>query len=371
MGSPAINIAALALAAAAISALATFALIRISLRLHLTAQPRDDRWHRRVTPNAGGLAILLSCLLVYLVALHGLHPVVALAAAAISVIGFVDDRVRLHALPKLLLQCALAALVVASGTVFHASPWHSVNIAFSFLWIVGITNSFNLIDNMDGLCAGVTIIISAFRVFALAAGGYWADAAAAAVLGGAFAGFLLFNYHPARIFMGDCGSMLAGFALAATTIASPLPHTKAFAAAVFYPVLTFTYPIFDTLLVSWLRTAAGRPISVGGRDHSSHRLAASGLSERKVVWILWALTAAGSAAGLLTRHMPLLVIAAAAVAIAALSIFGLYLSTVTQSTHRPPPDRRHKTPRPARVSLHAAARQSAPQPAPYFQSPPA
>src|SRR5260370_133848 len=147
-----------------------------------------------------------------------------MGAAGMAMVGFVDDRRRLRPLTKLLLQCALAAVVVGSGAVFRASGWHLVNVAFSFLWIVSITNSFNLIDNMDGLSAGVTVIISAFRVCALAAGGFWSDAALAAVIGGAFAGFLIFNYLPARIFMGDCGSMLAGFALAATTIASPLPH---------------------------------------------------------------------------------------------------------------------------------------------------
>jgi UDP-GlcNAc:undecaprenyl-phosphate GlcNAc-1-phosphate transferase len=364
MGSRGLTLAILAMAACAASALATLALIRLGPRLRFTAQPRDDRWHKHATPNTGGVAVLFACGLVYLVALHGLHTAVVLAAAAMSIVGFIDDRIRLRALPKFLLQCALALAVVSSGTVFHASPWHAVNVAFSFLWIVGITNSFNLIDNMDGLSAGVAIIISAFRVFALAAGGFWPDAALAAVLAGAFAGFLIFNYHPARIFMGDCGSMLAGFALAATTIASPLPHTKAFAAAVFYPVLTFIYPIFDTLLVSSLRTAAGRPISVGGRDHSSHRLVALGLGERQVVWLLWSLTALGSAVGLLTRHMPLAVVAAAAVLIAALSIFGLFLSRVTQAAQRQLPDRRHKTPRLVRESAYAAASRTGPIPSP-------
>lgn len=343
MTAPAFRIAALALASGTLSAILALVLIRLSPRLGWTAAPRDDRWHRRITPNTGGAAILLACAAVYLVALRGLHPMVAIAAAAMSVAGFVDDRRRLRPVTKLLLQCALAALVVSSGAVFRASGWHAVNVAFSFLWIVGITNSFNLIDNMDGLSAGVAIIISAFRVFALAAGGFWSDAALAAVLGGAFAGFLIFNYHPARIFMGDCGSMLAGFALAATTIASPLPHTKALAAAVFYPVLTFTYPIFDTLLVSWLRTATGRPISMGGRDHSSHRLAALGIGERRVVWILWGLTALGSGVGLVTRRMPLAVMAGAAILIALFSIFGLFLGTL-------PPYRVASPRRPLRAS---------------------
>src|SRR5215831_534760 len=201
MGSWGLTLAMLALAACSASALATLVLIRLGPRLRCHAQPRADRWHRCVTPNTGGVAVLFACALVYLFALRGLHTAVVLAAAAMSIIGFVDDRIRLRALPKFLAQCALAAAVVWSGAVFHASPWHAVNVAFSFFWIVGITNSFNLIDNIDGLSAGVTIIISLFRVFALADSGFWPDASLAAVLAGAFAGFLLFNYHPARIFM--------------------------------------------------------------------------------------------------------------------------------------------------------------------------
>ncbi len=193
----------------------------------------------------------------------------------------------------------MAALaVIASGVVFRATPWELLNLALSFLWIVGITNAFNLIDNMDGLCGGVTVIISGFRCWFAVANGDAAGALIMAALGGSFLGFLAFNYRPAKIFMGDCGSMFAGFLLGALTIASPPPRTGVVLSALLYPVLTFLYPIFDTVLVSVMRRAAGRPISVGGRDHSSHRLVAMGLSEQRVVWLLWALTAIGCAAGL-------------------------------------------------------------------------
>jgi UDP-GlcNAc:undecaprenyl-phosphate GlcNAc-1-phosphate transferase len=310
------------------SALFTYGLIRLNSRLGLTAAPRGDRWHRQATPNSGGVAIFLSCALAYLLAFRGAYAGVAAGAGAIFLVGFLDDRIRLSPVLKLGAQCIIAAMVVGSGVVFSLTSWHWVNCAFSFFWIVGITNSFNLIDNMDGLCAGVTIIICVFRVGLLGAGGHWVDAGLAAVVAAAFAGFLIFNYNPARIFMGDCGSMLAGFTLSALTIASSEAHTKAFAAGFFYPALTFTYPIFDTLLVSCLRRSAGRPISVGGRDHSSHRLAYLGIGERQVVWILWGLTAVGSAIGLMTRWMPLEVIAAAAVLTAALAMFGIFLGTL-------------------------------------------
>ena len=311
-----------------LSGLLTSGLLRWSPRLRWSSQPRRDRWHSQTTPNSGGVAIFLSCGLAYGIAFPGVYSPVAAGAAAMFLLGFLDDRVRLGPKTKLLAQCLIAAFVVVNGVLFSATPWAWANWIFSFLWIVGLTNAFNLIDNMDGLCAGVTIVICVFRVIAMSASGHLVDAGLAATLAAAYAGFLVFNYHPARIFLGDCGSMLAGFLLSALTLASPEAHTKAFAAGFFYPALTFTYPIFDTLLVSCLRRSAGRPISVGGRDHSSHRLAYLGIDQRRVVWILWGLTALGSAVGLMTRWMPLEVIAAAAVLVAALSMFGIFLSTL-------------------------------------------
>ncbi len=311
-----------------LSAFLTSSLIRFNARLRWSAVARHDRWHSRLTPNSGGVAIFLSCALAYGIAFRGAYSPVAIGGAAIFLLGFLDDRLRLGPTTKLLVQCLIAMFVVGSGIVFSATPWPWANWAFSFLWIIGLTNAFNLIDNMDGLCAGVTIVICIFRVIAMTVSGHPVDAGLAAIVAAAVAGFLAFNYHPARIFLGDCGSMLVGFLLSTLTLASSEAHTKAFAAAFFYPALTFAYPIFDTLLVSFLRRSAGRPISVGGRDHSSHRLAYSGMDQRRVVWILWALTALGSAVGLMTRWMPLEVIAAAALLLAALSMFGIFLSTL-------------------------------------------
>jgi len=195
-------------------------------------------------------------------------------------------------------------------------------------WIVMITNAFNLIDNMDGLCAGTVIVICLFRYWLLASEGYRADAELCAILAAGFAGFLLFNYHPAKIFMGDCGSMPVGFALGALTLADPAPHKGMLLAGFFYPALTFTYPIFDTTLVSVLRKLARRPISMGGRDHSSHRLASVGLDQRQVVWILWPLTALGASLGLTIHWMPRALFAAGALVAGLMGMFGLYLATL-------------------------------------------
>jgi UDP-GlcNAc:undecaprenyl-phosphate GlcNAc-1-phosphate transferase len=218
--------------------------------------------------------------------------------------------------------------VVGSGIVFHATGSDVFNLVFSVVWLVGITNAFNLIDNMDGLCAGVAIIIAGLRFSLLAVRGDWNDANLCVLIGAAYAGFLVWNYKPAKIFMGDCGSMFAGFSLAALTIATPVAHTKAFVAGILYPVLTFMYPIFDTMLVSVLRKIAGRPISHGGRDHSSHRLVMLGLSEQRVVWTLWLLTALGSGIGLMVHWTPAVMAAAGAILLIVLLAFGVFLSAL-------------------------------------------
>jgi UDP-GlcNAc:undecaprenyl-phosphate GlcNAc-1-phosphate transferase len=314
--------------AGALALVLTQAQVQLNGVLRLTAAPRNDRWHRKPTPSSGGIAVFFSCAVAYLAFFRGQHVAEACGAAALWLLGFVDDRLRLRASVKFTGQVLVTVAVMASGVVFAATSSSAFNILFTFFWLIGITNAFNLIDNMDGLCAGVIVIICAFRCVLLASHGYSAEASLRAVIGAAFLAFLVFNYNPAKIFMGDCGSMFAGFLLASLSITSPLAHTKAFVAGIFYPALTYTYPIFDTILVTVLRKIAGRPISVGGRDHSSHRLASLGLNERQVVWILWLLTALGSGVGFMASWMPLEVIAACGALMAALMVFGIFLATL-------------------------------------------
>ncbi|HUE23900.1 MAG TPA: MraY family glycosyltransferase [Bryobacteraceae bacterium] len=309
-----------------LSALLTRLQIRADSWLGLTAAPRADRWHTRPTPSSGGLAIFLSCAAAYWLAGHGRYPRIALAVAALWIFGFLDDRLRLSPALKLAVQVAAAAFVVLDGVVLPVTPWYLPNLALNMFFIVMITNAFNLIDNMDGLCTGVVIVICLFRFFLLSSQGYRADADLCAILAAAFAGFLFFNYHPARIFMGDCGSLPAGFALAALTLAGPVPHKGGLPVGFFYPALTFAYPIFDTALVSVLRKLTGRPISLGGRDHSSHRLASLGLDQRQVVWILWLLTAFGASLGIMIHLMPEALLAVGALFLGMLGMLALSLA---------------------------------------------
>ncbi len=315
-------------AAALLSSGLTWLFVHASLRLRLVAQPRSDRWHGKATPNTGGLAILVAFACCYLCFAPGQYRIVAICSGSVALFGFLDDRIQLRPLIKLAGQSLAAVVVISSGVTFRFTPWDGANVLLAFLWIIGITNAFNLIDNMDGLCAGVAVIICASRFTLALENDDSGGAMLLGILAGSVLGFLVFNLKPARIFMGDCGSMFVGFSLGAFAIASPAPRTRVFVSMLFYPALTFLYPIFDTVLVSVLRRCAGRPISVGGRDHSSHRLVSLGLTEQKAVWLLWLLSAAGAATGLLTYAMPVGVLVIAAMLVAGVSVFGIFLATL-------------------------------------------
>ena len=176
----------LTIASALLAAAFTFACIRLSARLRLTAKPRTDRWHKSPTPNTGGVAIFLSCAAVYLLAARGQYPVVAAAAAGVALLGFLDDRIQLRPLVKFGGQSLAAVAVIASGVVFRVTGWEALDVVITFLWIAGVTNAFNLIDNMDGLCAGVTVIICGFRFWSALQTGDAAGAQFLAILGGVF-----------------------------------------------------------------------------------------------------------------------------------------------------------------------------------------
>jgi len=171
------------------------------------------------------------------------------------------------------------------------------------MWVVGMTNAFNLLDNMDGLCAGIALIVGAALLIDLLPGstGAFADVRYLALILGATGGFLFYNINPASIFMGDSGSLLLGFSFAAVTLSSAHQgrgtRSDLFS-IVAAPLFVLMIPIFDTTLVTLSRILSGRSAAHGGRDHSSHRLVAIGLSERRAVAVLWLLAAIGGAIGI-------------------------------------------------------------------------
>jgi UDP-GlcNAc:undecaprenyl-phosphate GlcNAc-1-phosphate transferase len=202
-------------------------------------------------------------------------------------IGFIDDLKHITPPIKLIFQIIAATFVIFFGkNTIDFFRWPIANIFLTYFWLIGITNAINLLDNMDGLAGGVTFIASIFlSIFFWRSGNPELLFLSMAVAGGIL-GFLIFNFPPAKLFMGDSGSMLIGFALAALAIARRTQASNIFA-IVAVPTMVFLLPILDTGLVTITRLLRGQSPAIGGADHSSHRLVAFGLSERQALLVLY------------------------------------------------------------------------------------
>jgi UDP-GlcNAc:undecaprenyl-phosphate GlcNAc-1-phosphate transferase len=303
-----------------------------AVRAGFVATPRQDRWHQRPTALMGGVAIAVSALVAFL-AFRGATEAWALPAAGLLAfsLGLADDLASLKPSAKLVAQIAIASLIVFLGYRLHWLESLTADTLLTIFWIVGITNAFNLLDNMDGLAAGIALIAGTALLLNLLSGAHIGEAKYLAALLGATAAFLVFNVHPASIFMGDSGSLFLGLSLAAVTLntgSDTLPTREVFSIMAI-PVMVLLVPIFDTTLVTVSRLMAGRRADQGGRDHSSHRLVAIGLSERMAVNILWVLAGAAGAIGVAIRHLDTAWAGLpAATFLAAMIIFAVYLARV-------------------------------------------
>lgn len=275
---------------------------RVALKCNIVARPRDDRWHKRPTALLGGVSLFVTLMAVWQLASLQLglfsliKPLVplALGCLAIFLLGLADDLFDINPQHKLVGQIIIASLLVIFGFQVNWFTSRTANLVISIFWIVGITNAFNLLDNMDGLSAGIAFIAGLFLFLSRLFSGLESVVPALLVLSaflGCLLGFLIYNFHPASIFMGDSGSLLVGFLIAGlTTEASGLMVGRQSGHLVFVlaiPILILFIPILDTAFVSLMRKISGRPISMGGQDHSSHRMVAIGFSERTAVLTLY------------------------------------------------------------------------------------
>jgi UDP-GlcNAc:undecaprenyl-phosphate GlcNAc-1-phosphate transferase len=203
--------------------------------------------------------------------------------------GLLDDRFDLGWFSKLLVQLVAAVLLLAGGNAGPFPLFTPAGLLLSLLWIVGLANAMNFLDNMDGVAAGIVAVASlAFAAVALTSG--QADVALlATALAGATIGFLRFNFHPARIFLGDAGSLFLGYALASTGLAITHPFNSPF--ELLLPVLVMGYPIFDITFVSVTRALRGQHLTQGGKDHTSHRLARILNGARPTAWVIYGICA--------------------------------------------------------------------------------
>jgi UDP-GlcNAc:undecaprenyl-phosphate GlcNAc-1-phosphate transferase len=296
-------ISALAFIVATATAVALGVVVRRSARrIGAVVPPRPDRWHREPTPTMGGVAIAgataggfaAAALLVGVAAEPTAWLPVLLAALAMFAVGVFDDQLQLSPLAKLVSSLAIGAFLVFA--LAGAEPDGSLPSGYTLIgtiWFAGVCHAFNLLDNMDGLAAGVALIAAGFLAWLL--GGALGPILVLALwaLAGALLGFLYWNRPPARLFMGDCGSLFIGGLIAGTSLV-PVFHTRvAFVSPAVFAVLILVVPLFDTGFVLVLRRLAGRKASRGGTDHVSHRLVSLGFSERTAVRAHYLLGIAG------------------------------------------------------------------------------
>lgn len=297
----------------------------------LVAKPRDDRWHKTPTPMLGGAAIYFAFLTAFVVfAPKGANAyAILLGGSLLFVVGFIDDVVTIKPYAKLVAQLIAASIVVSFGMHLPWVEYQWINDVLTIFWLVGITNAINLLDNMDGLAGGVSVISCAFLTITFLLNGQSVEAVFPAILGSAVLGFLFFNFNPASIFMGDSGSMFLGFVLSATALLADTGRFRSLTSVLVTPVLILMIPIFDTCMVTITRRLSGRPISQGGRDHASHRLVALGVSERRAVVMLYSFAAISGTLALLVRVLETSLVLLLVPAFALGVIFvGLYLGKV-------------------------------------------
>jgi UDP-GlcNAc:undecaprenyl-phosphate GlcNAc-1-phosphate transferase len=308
-----------------LSALLTAVVRKLALRAGFLAHPAEDRYHQSAVPLGGGIAIFVTFAAAILAAIASvkflavpghlnwlgesvtIHTegfltkinqliILLLCTSALFVLGLLDDKKHLGPSTKLLVQFAVAfaAAVFADIRVELFIENRLVTSALSAFWIVLIINLFNFLDNMDGASAGIAAIASAILFTAAAAGGQVFVGGLALLVIGTLAGFLVFNFPPAKIFMGDAGSLIVGFIVATLTLRTTYYHEAESGRwyAVFMPLVCMAVPLYDFLSVSLLRIKQGKSPFVGDTQHFSHRLKRHGLTDAQTVLTLYLATLA-------------------------------------------------------------------------------
>jgi UDP-GlcNAc:undecaprenyl-phosphate GlcNAc-1-phosphate transferase len=300
------NLLAIVAAALFLALVGTPAMRVVARRLGVLDQPAGRKLHTQPVPLLGGIAIY-GAVVGSLLLLPDRREVlqlaaIVLAATWVSLWGLWDDRRPLPPIAKLLAQITAAAILAAGGiqVAMRLPDW--ANVALTVLWVVGITNAFNLLDNMDGLAGGVGATAAAYFLLMAAMNGQVLVSALAAATLGACLGFLFYNFNPASIFMGDSGSLFLGLVMAALGIKLRFPANVSWVTWM-VPVLVLGVPILDTTLVVVSRLRRGvNPFTTPGKDHISHRLVRLGWTRREAVLVL---LLAGSALGVLAMFVSL------------------------------------------------------------------
>ena len=304
----------------------------LARRLGVLDRPSDRKQHIEATPYLGGAALALGLVVAGVVLGSTARQATVIAACGLVVfgLGLYDDLRGLGPIPKLSIEAAVAVALWAGGVRAGFFGVPAIDLVLTVAWVVAITNAVNLTDNMDGLASGIAAIAS-FAYFAIAAPqGDYLVAAFAAGLAGASVGFLRHNFPPARIFLGDAGSLLLGFLLASLGLLLDLDVSNDFL-RIGVQVLILGVPVLDTALVVVTRRRAGRPITEGGTDHASHRLAALGLSGREIALVAYSAQIVCSAIAVIAVNQPERAVPFAIVSV--LLALGVLLAVLSRRRH--------------------------------------
>lgn len=287
---------------------------RIAHHKDWLAYPSKDRWHEKPTALMGGIAIYVSIALpLFFISdfntiipflthkspvqsLPSIGAVIWIGTTFLFLLGLLDDFIHIKPQAKLVGQILIASMVAFMGFRLHWVTSLTLDTILTIFWIVGISNAFNLLDNMDGLCAGIGCIAALSFAF-LFAGVLPTALIICLILSASLIGFLFYNFNPATIFMGDSGSLFIGFILSVLGLVYAEKGATHAISIYAVPVLLLMVPILDTSLVTLIRLLSGRKASVGGKDHTSHRLILMGFTEKGAVLFLYCIGAvAGTAA---------------------------------------------------------------------------
>jgi len=330
----------------------------IAVKYNYVAVPRDDRWHKKTTGLFGGVSIFISLMAAWIIgsfvfarystAIQPLWPV-ALGGSAIFFLGLLDDISEINPQYKLIGQVVVASVLVIFGFQVSWFESETANLLISIFWIVGITNAFNLLDNMDGLSAGIACISGFFLFLWLAfiPGPHALIDPVQLILAayiGSILGFLFYNFNPASIFMGDAGSLFIGFMLACLTVIETPPDVQGAPffnqlSVITIPCLILFIPILDTAFVSFMRKLFSRSVFHVGRDHSSHRMVAVGLTEKKAVIVLYFFAAISGVLALCMYPLDICIsIVVIALYLIFVLLFWIYLANVEVYSQNPGSD---------------------------------
>ncbi len=330
-----------------LSCLALTPLVRmVAVKHGWLARPDGQRWHKQPTALLGGIAIYIGISILYLyladfvtllphlvrnsgpLQLPSVAAVIWLGMTLLFILGLLDDFIHIKPHSKLVGQILVASLAAFLGFRLHWFTSLTIDTIVTMAWIIGITNAFNLLDNMDGLCAGIGIIAASYLAFLFAGVSPetgWMALGLALVLGA----FLIYNFNPASIFMGDSGSLLIGFNLAMLSLYFAEIGAANRLSTYVTPVMLLMVAIFDTTLVTFIRILSGRKASVGGKDHTSHRLVLMGLSERGSVLFLYGVGAiSGLSAVFVNRSDTLTSPVVIVPVILSVLLMGIYLAQI-------------------------------------------